>query len=316
MRTWAPVVGLMATTMLACSSSERGRAPGDPRDVGWAARTEAATLPADVVEVARGRDPRGTAAVDDFRLALGFQRHHPEAADWLRRVALARALADDLATNAASGTAAFGDPASDLVELPTTADELRHWSEKHWLRVDRPAAHRTVHAVVLVDPKASDAEHAAARAVAERIREAVATASSVDEFKRRAAEVPADGASAKVEDLEAVTRDGRVVRLGAKPTAPASHYDVDFAQAAAALEVVGQTSPVVKSAFGYHVLRLVEVLPELRVEEAVRLRLARRDVLDERAGRSLTELLAAARSSTAVEIERSADEATGRVRVE
>lgn len=303
MRTWAPVVGLMAA-MLACSSSERGSKPDDARDVSWAARTETATLPASVVEVARGKDPQGTAALDDFRLVLGFQRHHPQTEDWLRRVALARVLADELAATAGA------------VEAPTTDDELRRWSEKHWLRVDRPQAHRTVHAVVAVDSAASDAEHAGARALAEGIREAVATAPSVDAFKSKAAEVPADGAIVKVEDLEAVTRDGRVVRLGAKLTAPAPHYDTDFAQAAVALETVGQTSPVVKSAFGYHVLHLVEVIPELRVEEAVRQRLARREILDERAQRLLTDVLAAARSTTAVDVERSADEATARVQVE
>lgn len=315
MRIWAPVVGLMAT-MSACSSSERGVEPDDTRDVSWAARTETATLPASVVEVARGRDPEGTAAIDDFRLTLGLQRQHPRAEAWLRRVALARVLADDIAAHSANVAAPDSNDNFEAAQPSTTEDELRRWSEKHWLRVDRPPAYRTAHAVVIVDAKASEAEHAAAHALAERIREAVATAPSVEEFKSRAAEVPTDGATVKVEELEAVTRDGRVVRLGAKATVPPSYYDADFAQGAAALETVGHTSPVVKSAFGYHVMRLVEIIPELRVEEAVRERLARRDILDVRSQRTLTGLLAAARSTTSVEVERSADEATARVQVE
>jgi hypothetical protein len=193
---------------------------------------------------------------------------------------------------------------------------LRRWTEANWLNVDRPAAFQTTHAVVLTGPDVSPADEQAAHALAEQIRRAVLDATTTDEFKTKAAAVPSAGLTVKVEDLEPVTNDGRVVRLRARAGEPIARYDQTFATAAATLDAVGATSPIVKSAFGFHVLRLVRVLPELRVAADERRVLAHRDIINERAKQRLGDMLRTAREEIAVEVERSSEEATARVRVE
>lgn len=291
-------------TLAACSNGEaQAPATAQTADDTWAARLGATQLPTLVLEVARGSDPDGARSLRHFALAEGLRRHHPTASDWLRRVALARATADHLSKTAA----ALGVP---------TDDELRRWTDAHWLTVDRPAAFQTTHAVVLASSELPEAEHQAARTLAEQIRGAVLEVNTTDDFKAQAAAVPSSGLTVKVEDLEPVASDGRVVRLGSRVGASVATYDETFAKAASALQSVGATSPVVKSAFGYHVLRLVRVIPELRVAADVRRILAHRDVTNERASQALTEILGAARKDVVVEVERSSEEATARVQVE
>jgi hypothetical protein len=178
------------------------------------------------------------------------------------------------------------------------------WTERHWLSVDRPPAFRTTHAVVLVKADAPADVRAASRRLAEQIRAEVGAATSVEEFKAKAAAVPAAGLTVKVEDLDAVTADGRVVRVGAKAGAPVGTYDPEFAKAAAALSGVGETSAVVTSAFGYHVLQLTEIVPELRLGSEERRSLAAPEVNDDRARQLLGEVLGAGRTSAIAAIER------------
>ncbi len=295
---------LVLSTLAACSSGERQEPPTlDSTSDTWAARIDATELPASVLEVARGSDPDGAQSLRHFALSEGLRRHHPTASNGLRRVALARATADDISKAAA----AAGAP---------NDDELRRWTEANWLNVDRPAAFQTTHAVVLTGPDVSPADEQAALALAEQIRRAVLDATTTDEFKTKAAAVPSAGLTVKVEDLEPVTNDGRVVRLRARAGEPIARYDQTFATAAATLDAVGATSPIVKSAFGFHVLRLVRVLPELRVAADERRVLAHRDIINERAKQRLGDMLRTAREEIAVEVERSSEEATARVRVE
>jgi hypothetical protein len=260
-------------------------------------------LPSVVVSVGLGADPDGARAVANFSLANALRRSEPGSAAWLRQMALAQALADELAAVARA-------------QGPITDAELESWTAAHWLGVDRPAAFRTTHVVVVVDEKATEAERASARTLAERIRGAVADAASLDEFRAKATAVPAEGATVKVEDLEPVVADGRVVRLGAKVGAPTGNYDEAFAQAACALDQLGETSPVITSSFGFHVLRLVEIVPELRFSADERRVMATGDVYDMRARKQLNELIAAARKQESASVERSAEEATARVSVE
>ncbi len=295
---------LLLSTLAACSNGETHEPPTlDSASDTWAARVDATELAASVLEVARVSDPNGAHSLRDFALSEGLRRHRPITSDWLRRVALARATADDISKAAA----AAGAP---------NDDELRRWTEANWLTVDRPAAFQTTHAVVLASPEVSAADQQAARALAERIRHSVLDATTTDEFKAKATAVPSSGLTVKVEDLEPVTNDGRVVRLRARAGEPVGRYDETFATAATTLEAVGATSPIVESAFGFHVLRLVRVIPELRVAADDRRVLAHRDIINERAKQTLSGMLGTARREVAVDVERSSEEATARVQVE
>jgi hypothetical protein len=290
---------LSVALLAACSVDDTAGTSTDD----WAARIGAFSLDSSVISVGLGADPDGTRALRNFVLATALRTSEAMSAEWLRRSALAHAMADEVALAAKA-------------QGPVTDEELASWTSAYWLGVDRPAAFRTTHAIVLSDAKAPEADKDAARALAERVRSAVVDAATLDDFRAKVAAIPAQGLAVKIEDLEPVAADGRVVRLGSKIGAPIATYDEAFAKAASALSRIGETSPVVTSSFGYHVLRLVDVIPELRFDADERRLMALRDVYDLRARNQLDELVANARKQESASVERSAEEATARVSVD
>jgi peptidyl-prolyl cis-trans isomerase C len=111
-----------------------------------------------------------------------------------------------------------------------------------------------------------------------------------------------------------VTADGRIfVRKDAGFKASQGGFDPDFARAANALQRPGELSPVVKSSFGYHVIRLEEraqgsVLAEPELKERLSA-----DVLVRRAARARRELLDKLHQASPVEVERAMNELTAQV---
>jgi hypothetical protein len=183
-------------------------------------------------------------AVEDALLARELTATEPALAHWVERVVLARQLLGALLDEAeASG------PVSDA--------EVRELSEARFWELDRPRLARVVHAVV-ISPK----EDPDARALADRIEQATAGATTPDDFKSRARAVPAGKFSVKVEVLPPVAEDGRAVDPDRPPPlGPAvQHFDPSFAAAAQRLTRVGERSPVVHTPFGYHVMYLTQVI--------------------------------------------------------
>lgn len=201
---------------------------------------------------------------------------------------------------------------------PVTDDELAAVTARHWLDLDRPEGFRTVHAVVILDAKADEAKrgHAAelARALAEAAgaaREAVAAAAAPplqrldalpDDpgaalFKAAAEKVPHPGLDVRVEALPPVAADGRVLGAG--------RFDGAFAAAAAALVRRGDLSPVTQSAYGFHVIMLLDRVPPQRVPPEERRRLVHDEVITGRARAAQAALLEQQRR--AVQIDRSVD---------
>jgi len=193
---------------------------------------------------------------------------------------------------------------------PVTDEEVTEATGWHWQQLDRPASVRTTHAVVLVKDPSQDA---GALALARRVAEATAGATDPKEFERRATAVPADGHAVKVEHLPPVTADGRIVAL--EPGGPPSTatFDPEFARAANALRVVGEQSPVIKSAFGYHVILLEERLEARTTTLEERRSILHDEILDQRARGKVDQVLAAARRGTSIEVSRAAGDLTKRV---
>lgn len=286
-----------ALVALACAS------PAAPRP------TEAALVAGAVADVA------GDAiASDTVARAASAQGLSPrEARDLAVRDALfARAARDELDPRLVAGIESATLARALLDELeqraraagPPTDAEVATLTERHFVELDRPAAVRTVHAVALVE----GSTEAAARDLAARVARAVQDATSADDFTAKARAVEADPKKLHVESLPAVAADGRTLPDREHPEV--GSFDADFARSANALQNPGDTSAPARSAYGFHVIRLVERVPELRVPLEERRKHLADEALSERARSELDAIVRRTSEAHPAVISRAVDELT------
>jgi peptidyl-prolyl cis-trans isomerase C len=238
------------------------------------------------------------AVTDALFAAGGRERLAPGVASSLERAAAARALLERFGAEAVAAGA------------PKDA-ELAALVKERWAELDRPEAARTTHVVVINDDPARDA---AAKAVAEALRAALTAASSSEELVRLSKTVPSQGFDVKAEPLPAITADGRAFerRDQAFMEVPMT-FDLDFARAALQLQQAGELSGVVKTRFGYHLIRLEErIAASAQPDTELRVMLGS-EVLARRASQARLALLEKLRGASAVQIERAVDELTARI---
>jgi len=242
-----------------------------------------------------------SAALSDALLAQGARDSVPVGTSRsIERAAVARTLLEQL------GRAARGAG-------PPSAAELAEVVRDRWTDLDRPAAARTSHAVVLNDKPEHDA---AARALAQKLAEALQGVASADELVKKAEEFPAQGFTIKAENLPFLTADGRTFqrRESGFVASPAT-FDAGFARAALALERPGELSPVIKSRFGYHIIFLEERAPEQVVPKDQLPTLLAPEVEQRRAALARHELLERLHAAATVQLDRAFDELTANVKV-
>jgi PPIC-type PPIASE domain len=197
-----------------------------------------------------------------------------------------------------------------------TDDELREATARHWLELDRPEGFRTIHAVVRLDAKADAARRQRAGEIAGALRLALApvretarssrppvmiAGSKPDDdpvlapFRHAVDQVVHEGFEVTAEPLPPITADGRGLQM-----TPQS-FDKDFARAAATLVERGDLSPVTFSAFGAHVILLLERTPPAVLPAKERRRIVREEVVTDRARAAQEKLLESLRERVAVD---------------
>jgi len=167
--------------------------------------------------------------------------HDPNVA-WQSTAALGRVAADRIAANARA-------------KGPPTDAELAVVTARRWREFDLPEHVRVVHAIVM-KKKGTDPKIAAT--VADALLAAVRTTPDANTFESAAKAVDGRGNELRVEQLPTFTEDGRIVEQE-------GNMDPTFAATSFALAHVGDTSTVLETSFGWHVIRLLERLPAHRV---------------------------------------------------
>ena len=218
--------------------------------------------------------------------ARGLDRE--SRASWLLTAARARWAADQILAEARQAG------------LPSDA-ELTDLTRQHWREVDRPAAVRVVHALVQRPKGADEATLARARALAVELRTAVLAAKDADDFQVRAKAVPHPA------DLDVVVQPLPPFASDGQLTESEGGMVESFAKAAHALTQPGETSGVAESPFGWHVIRLVERIPEQRMPLEARRAAFTEEAIMQRARKATDERLAALRPSAPIEISPSAE---------
>jgi hypothetical protein len=260
-----------------------------------AARVGSAVIELSVVRLVLARSLVGRDALDglvhDTLLSERLRALEPGLAEYLRRVTLARRLSETFMREARE-------------EGPPTDEEVVTTTLRHWWEIDRPAAARVTHAIVMCE---DCADVAGARALAERVAAATAGKTDKEEFKKAVATVDPGAFKVEAQDLSPVAVDGRKVILDARPdqNGEFGRYQVVFAEAANKLTEVGQQSGIIRSRSGFHIILLTELQPEHRLPFEARRELLADEIVSARANRKQQAAILPLRQAFPLEVSRS-----------
>ncbi len=238
---------------------------------------------------------------EDARFAALARREAPvESIRSVERTVLARLVLERLqADERAKGA-------------PTDA-EVSEQVARRWWEFDRPAAAKTVHAVIRVK---KDGERAKARSLASRLRDTLRGIADPDDFIAAARAFDSEGLELVAQELPATAVDGTVVPSKAPaPGARPGKLVEPYARAANALTTPGELSPVVETSFGYHVILLLERTPAHSIPLEQTRSAVTQDVIELRAKQAQDQLLQRLRGRSKVESARAALDIVGQIKV-
>lgn len=306
-----PVAGLVAMTAMACGSEPPVRPPvrsarleggvvasvaGSPVGANWLSSVARATEanPREALKaIVRGR----LWALEAARRGEGWGTILAA-----RRSALSRALLERLWREAREQGA------------PSNAEVVQA-VEQRWEELANPGAVRVLHAVALFGEGVDEAE---VRVLADRVARAVEGNTEPKAFAAAARGVDAGEVKLRVELLDPVTPDGRVMRSDAelRAAAPTRRYEASFGDAVNKLTEGAPISPVFRTRFGFHVALLVEQVSPTTLSPSEQRQRVARDVYSTRARALRLRLLERLRSEIGVEQSRDALNLTARAQVE
>lgn len=305
-RRWT--VGAMAVLLAGC---------GDKADESVVAPVESGTLEAGVVarvgserifsdDVARIAASQGVSVAAARDLAIRDALYGAEA----KAQGMDGERDMQLVINAALARRALRKMLDDADRAGAVTDEeLERVMKRRWLELDRPEGFRVVHAVVRTKENMDEATLGRAKVVAQGVHDALMPVAEmakttpqprdaadpvVDAFKRAVDAVARDGFEIKVEALDPVAADGRVLSMAG------GGYEKPFTEGAAKLDARGALSEIVPTPYGLHVLLLLERIPEARVSLDERRKLVREEVLWMRASDERKKLLERLRANAFV----------------
>jgi hypothetical protein len=190
---------------------------------------------------------------------------------------------------------------------PPDDSELDELLKQRWVDLDRPESVRVVHAVVLLP---TDGKKDAARALALELQRELEGVGDPAEFLKRAAAFPKGALSVRAERLPALTADGRGWQVGLNGSEAAGNFDSVFTRAAHALRTPGALSEPIETRFGFHLILLVERLPEQRIPRDEARRVLVPDVVSRRAERERRALVERLERQVGIEVSRNFDALT------
>jgi hypothetical protein len=149
--------------------------------------------------------------------------------------------------------------------------------------------------------------------VARRIAEAVREETDAQKFKEKAEAVDREGMKVVVQDLPPVTQDGRVADLANRtpPGRPPAKFDASFVKAVFALHAPGDQGTLVRSAFGTHVLMLVEIQEPKQIDAETRRVMLADEIRATRMREKLDVLFTSLLAQTPPKVERNVDAMLG-----
>jgi hypothetical protein len=303
---WARL-GAAALVASGCGEKHAPAVHQGPLSPGVAARVGSEEIPlATVARIASAqrsspREARDLAIVDAL-FAEGARASSPSGKlATAERGVLARALLEDFRGQGQSAGA------------PTDA-EVAAVTKERWIDLDRPAAVRVTHVVVLTK-KPADKEPA--RAIAERVAAALKGATKSEDFEKRVEGLATPELEVKVERLSPVTTDGRTFEFAGagRPALETGGLDLGFTRASHALQKPGDLSPIVETSFGFHVIFLEERFAPVQPSLEERRRLLTPEIQSRRAERALAETKQRLKQGTAVEVARDVETLTALVPV-
>lgn len=203
--------------------------------------------------------------VSDALVALESAARQPDRAAVVERGVLVRGLVESLRQQT-------------LATSPPRSDELEEQARALWMQLDRPRCVRTVNVMAAVPPFGDGARE---ERVLRRLADEVRGSGTPEELARRVERADKEGVNVELLLVPPLTADGRIyveTPVDAGRVAP----PIEYARAAAGLTHIGETSDLVSTSTGFHVLMATDILPPVILDEAERNRRLRSAVADRR----------------------------------